>query len=58
MAHWIKRPSTEQRVRGSTPVEPHNDSKIEASVVCDRASPSVSRCRLVQLKTLHPSDGT
>ena len=58
MAQWIEHRSTEQGVRGSTPVEPQYDSKIEASVVCDRASPSVSRCRLVPLKTLRPLDRT
>ena len=58
VVQWIERPSTEQRVRGSNPVEPQSDSKIEASVVCDRASSSVSRCRLVQLKRLRPADRT
>ena len=38
VAQWIERPSTEQRVRGSTLVESQYDSKIEASVVCDHAS--------------------
>ena len=58
VTQWIDHPSIEQKVRGSTPVKPQSDSKFEASVVCYRTSPSVSRCRLVQLKTLCPSDRT
>ena len=62
VAQWTERPSAEQRVCGSTLVhrfrrEPQSDTKIEAcSVVCDRASPSVSRGRLAQFMTPSPSD--